>query len=336
VDYLRPWGDASIVINLEMLRIAYAYGNDLRSSNRSMRRMLSQFSGAFEENKELYEQGMKLARFLPDALGEALVAIKGIRFVSRHPHTGDSELLLLADEDGPFHSFLSSFRKDKNDMAGLMPNGLGIQCNFDPSKIAACIKEFAAYYESFFNLDPKKTSKVLAPILRTMAGDEGRYLLGGTLDQKDGVVIFAKAIETEGESKGTDAFISSLLSPLLSKEEVENSQNNGISRSVWSLKGGRNYFFPKVSVATCACLGYQISTVRAQNEKETDQFIDKLVRMCRVGGGKIRKQGIPEKSDLFFKASIGDLLMSGMGALMVPAVSGYGKVEENRLLIKFL
>jgi len=342
-NYLKAWGDVSLVINIEILRLAYAYGNEIREWNRSFKETLTRLSDMIKGKGKVMVK--RLVRYLPESVSEIFFALEGFRFVSAHPITGNAELTMIPSNDGVLSHIMPCLRKDEPDVGGLMTNGIGIQMNTDPTKLVKCLKKWAGHYAAISELDPQETLNDISPILYSMSADEGKYLFGATLDAEGPVLVFLKTLDEDAAValKGgneDDSFLTRLLDVVLPAEffvKKVNRSEEGMQNINCSLQDYTGKFTPNLNFVTCKSSNFMAATTRIGSDKP-DNFVSKLLRLAKIGGGKLRSSGLPATAEFYFKASLPSAggIFSGVSSFVLGGITGFGIIENDKLVIRFL
>lgn len=340
-DNLKPWGDTTLVVNLETLRLAFAYKQDIRSWFKSVKEILTRFDYALEDQRALRAAFNRMLLYGPEAFLKTVEAVEGIRFTSRGPKSGLPEFVVCPSEGGYLARLLSMLRQEAPDLLGLMPQGLAMQWNADPSRAAGCAVEGVTFYGEVAKIASSELEGSARNLIPSLAGDEGRYVWGLTGDEGSAALVFISA--REAEAVPAPACAAAVLLGLIFTEEAVESLGRGVDGALERYRcsfgrGGESY--PSaLHLETGTSAGVRVTTLGYGSKYEPGGLAKKLLRLARMGAGKIGMAGLPPRAHLFLKLSLSSLIspfLPGAEALIPGEILAYGEVEEEKLVIRFL
>jgi hypothetical protein len=312
-DYLAPWGDASLVVNIEVIRFARAHAEMIRQWRSVFAEVMARAEGHLEGGLLV-----EIGKSLPQVLLDWTKAFEGLRFTSKHPVSGKRELAIQAVEGSFLAEGFASMREDVPDLAGLVPEGLALQANFDPGRLAPLLKRAVDYYHDVVVEAATATDTV--SYLRGMAHDEGRYLAGVSLTLDGPHLVFMNALD--GEAAG-DTF----LDLIFSGHSFETVGKEIERCDLETMK-----FLPELAFERGAAPDLRVTTIQYKGGAEPGALTRKYLRLAGMGAGPLR--GMTVKGACYIKFSLPPL--PGIEKLLPRAIMGYGLVEGDRLTIRFL
>lgn len=340
-DHLKPWGDTSLVVNLETLRLAFAYKQDIRSWFKSVKEILTRFEFALEDQRALRAAFNRMMLYGPEAFLKTVEAVEGVRFTSRGPKSGLPEVIVCPSEDGYLAELLSALRQEAPDLLGLMPQGLVVQWNADPFQAAGCAVKGMTFYGETAEIASSELEGSARNILSSLAGDEGRYVWGLTGNEGSVALVFISAREIEAVP--APACAAAVLLGLIFTEEAVENLGGGVDGALQRFRcsfGRAGGSYPSaLHLETGTSAGVRVTTLGFGSKYEPGGLANKLLRLARMGAGKVGTAGLPSRAHLFLKLSLSSLISPFLPiseALMPGEILAYGDVEEEKLVIRFL
>ncbi|MHC4942769.1 MAG: hypothetical protein ACYTG7_07085 [Planctomycetota bacterium] len=340
-DYLSPFGDAGIVVNVELLRLAQAYSEVIEGWHRSYHKLLTRLEQMLGEKLPTYAAVIRVARFMPTMTLEWLKALKGIRYVSKMPESNKPELQLLTTDGRFMADLLSCLQEDELDMVGLLPMGAAFQYNIDPSALAGLLKRGFDFFADESDLDSPEMAKDVQSAMMAMARDKGQYLAG--FGYTPGGVYLALFSALEGEGSDGDAGepaapLESLLHALLPDMDfpVKTLEGGGgwrieipLGANVWPV-------LPELAVETAMSGTMRVTAFQIGSGFEPGDLTQRLLRLSHTGAPRV--QNLPERAVMALRiALLGPLasFVPGIEKAFPQEIIGYGFVEGCTLSVQF-
>jgi hypothetical protein len=335
-DHLSPYGDAGLVVNVELLRLAQAYSEVIEGWNRSYHKMLTRMEQVLGDRLPDFASLIRIARILPTMTLEWLKALKGFRYLSKSPERGGPELKVLASEGRFLADFLSALKEDELDMAGLLPMGAAFQCNIDPSALAGLLKRSFEFIADETDLDAPEMAKSVQQAVMAMARDKGKYLAGFGYTPSGAYLTLFTALEEEGPAQVAP------LEPLLQalfpdKEFPQRTFANRSGRRIDIPLGG-NYLprLPDLAVETAVSGAMRLTAFQIGSGGEAGDLAQRLLRLARTGAPRV--PGLPDRAPLAARiALLGPLatFLPGIEKAVPQEIIGFGFVEGCTLIVQF-
>jgi hypothetical protein len=335
-DYLEPWGDASLVINLEVHRFARAYSEGARELGRILRDLLQRARALLDEAHPFGVALDRLAAYMPEFLYEVLLAVEGLRFVSCAQESGRPELCLEAAPEEGLDAIMHCLREDEPDLIDRFPIGLAIQWNASPEALSTCLKGGISFYGDTVDLDDDLVEQVSNRVLEASADHAGRYLCGLTRREGALVGVVAAAHESEtplSEPAGIEP-IGDLVLPSQALR-ITPSSETGLRciESTW--EGQARIPLPVLRMETGSAAHVRLTTIQAGFKPTEHEYTQALLHLAGEHAAPV--PGFPDRAVLFVRCSLLsfiDLPFPGIEKVMSTGIMAYGAVEGNRLVIR--
>jgi hypothetical protein len=344
-DFLRPWGEAGLVMNLELHRLARAYGEEAERLGRWVRdffQRLKAHSGGAEPLSVALE---RLARYTPALMLEGLMAVEGIRWASSMPGSGLPELCLLANPGEGLDEFMSCLTEGEPDLLRLTPGALSIQWNVDPGAWSKRLGEGISFFAETVSLDPESEKKIRKRTLESMADHTGHYLNGFSWEEGRLSSVFLSALHGEASSPeaarpsrtGVVESLMDLVFPPYAFTDNGAGPSEGSKRLLASWNGDWEIPMPGLWVESDATPKLDLTAIhvgRPPPEKNLTKGVRHLPPMEVE-----RFPGLPRQSILYIYISLLSFFnfsFPGIEKMIPTVIMGYGAVEEDRLIIRFI
>ncbi len=336
-DYLSPWGEAGLVIDLDIERLSIAYADLIRSLDLSIRKIAAKLDASADPRVPL--SAGRILRFWSATILGFLSGLDGVRYTSRDPGTGAAELRVLAVEDGSVDRILRVLREDGPAMIGMMPGGLAVQINSDPDALSALIPRARDFYSEMLQMEAGELDPLTDACVGSLEFSAGRHLLGMNASQ-EAIVGACVTVLDEGCAntvlKERAFAVWSQLARLFGRglETDPDGQRETITRfdvfpGTLTIDGGSA---GNKWVTTFLCgLGGE-----SEGKGSAENLTKRLFGLARIGVPP--PAGLPRKAHLFvsFKLMpLGNAALQAMGMFMSIGFSGYGQVRGRELIVAF-
>ncbi len=338
-DYLGPWGDAGLVVDLDINRLSAAYAVTLRSLDRSIRTIAQELDAAADEKIPI-PPGRILVIWSVTVFS-MLGGMDAVRYVSAMPGTGESELRILTAEGKCLDRVVQVLEAGGPDQTGAVPGLVSAQLKSDPEKMVRLFSEGASFYTSACGLKEGVLDPLVEAIVRSFAFDDGEYMLGGGVSGQEiwtalysGVAEEILPAELNGMQQKTWTAFSRLFGAEGSSRLLPSEKLSG-SYSVLCCvqpKSGR-------VLESATFKGHRVTVLRNESGWEPGELPVRLLR--RAGIGAPPRSGIPAEACFYVrfspKAVGGNLLAAAMPVtgIILPEIVGFGRREGRELVIRF-
>lgn len=342
-DYLSPWGDAGLVVNLDIERLTVAYAELLLSLDRSIRAIAAKMDAAFEQEsdrKVVMTPGKLLMFGSVTALG-GLGGMDAVRYVSSHPETGEAEVRILAEEDDGLEQIIRALETDGPEMVGYVPGNLVMQFRLDPEQAVELVAVGKEFYEESLELEPDSLLPFAEACRRYLAMTSGRHLssLGGA-DEEVWWANFA-ALDPGAKESAVDAAVHDMwmeLSALVGYETtVKELAGPGTARRYDVFSSG----LLMVDSIQSDCLQMAVmhrAAAGLSDDGRPAPIAAKLFRLVKSLGLAADHAPDEAESNLFIKLSFvpqKDGIAPALGAFARIGIQGWGRMEGRELVIRF-
>ena len=336
-DFLSPWGDAGLVIDLDMERLAMAYADLIRSLDLSIRKIAAKLDAAADPKVPL--SAGRILRFWSATVLGFLGGLDGVRYVSRLPGTGAAELRVLAVEGGSVDRFLGAMREDGPAMLGLMPGGFALEINTDPEAFAALIPAARDFYAEMLQMDRAALDPVTDACVQALEFSAGRHLWGVNASREAALGAWVAVLEEGAETAVLEerAFATSSSIARLRGREIDRASDRERGAPM------RFDVFPGLLTVEGGARGnkwvttflYDPGKTSGEN-RSAEKWSKQLFGLARMGAPP--PAGLPRKAHLFVNfrlMPLGDAALRALGMFMSLGFSGYGQVDGNELIVTF-
>jgi len=338
-DYLSPWGDAGLVVHLDMRRLAVAYADTLRSLESSVRKIAAKLDATRPVDHPITPG--RVLRFGCATLLGFLGGIEGVRFVSVAPDSGEAELRILAREGKSLHRFLGVLGEHGPAKTGLVPGGWAAQIHIDPSQTVGLLQELNAFYTSVLDLEPGTLDECTVALRRCVNLDDGGYLLGLGIGENGLWGGLFSRMRDEDLHELIDsarwraaAAVAALVGGELDPRERPGAVNAERLIRRFELQGG------DYRLETGVGGGFHVAVLEPipaedSADRRRHALISQLVRLADIGVPRTRR--LPSKAHIYLKFSLVPFSQGAtgvLGSLIVGDVNGVGRVEGRELVLR--
>jgi len=347
-DYLSPWENAGFVIDLDIGRLTIAYVDLLRSLDRSIREIAARLDAAAGKKVPLSDG--RILRFWSTTILGLLGGADALRFTSRLPGSDGAELRVLASENGSLDSLMRSLRetgpeKEVMDRTGVIPGGLILQLNADPSALAGLYPGLMDFYSKMLDMERQALEPLEKACMRSFDLDSGRYLLATGARSQSGWAACLSALNGEADPEAIgerSRDVWTALATLRGRELVaaEPPAESGITSyevvpKILYVETGADESY-HLTMSHFGMPGFLGGDRSSDEGERPEEFTNKILRQAGIGAPPAR--GLPRRAHLFMRLSMlpmSEGVFPAMGMLLSLDVRGYGRVEGRELFVRF-